>query len=88
LQNGVQEQERKKGKLHQVFRLSFDAKEIMNEQEINQVLDYMHHNPVHGKWKLENEYINYLWSSAMYYEQEMILEVPVTDYRMLISGLP
>ena len=38
---GVQKQELKKGKRHQVFRLSFDAKAMEGEEAIHGVLDYL-----------------------------------------------
>ena len=38
---GVQKQELKKGKRHQVFRLSFDAKAVEGEEAIHGVLDYL-----------------------------------------------
>lgn len=47
LQQGVQTNERAKGKMHQVFRLSFDAKRV-DEKEVESVLDYLHRNPVSG----------------------------------------
>lgn len=37
LSQGVQEKERLKGKKHQIFRLSFDEKEVIGEQEICKV---------------------------------------------------
>ena len=39
LSMGVQEKERKKGKKHQVFRLSFDGKEVVGDKDICKVLD-------------------------------------------------
>ena len=47
LKKGVQSNERAKGKVHQVFRLSFDAKSL-GEKEVEEVLDYIHRNPVSG----------------------------------------
>ena len=63
LESGVQENEKKKGKKHQVFRLSFDAK-VLDEKDVERVLDYMHHNPVKGKWNLVEDYAKYAYSSA------------------------
>ena len=68
LKEGVQAAELKKGKKHQVFRLSFDARECLNEKMIEQKLDYIHHNPVSGKWNLTEDYTKYAHSSAGYYE--------------------
>ena len=65
---GVQLEEAKKGKRHQVFRLSFDAKELSSDEEVERVLDYIHHNPVSGKWNLAADFVSYPYSSARYYE--------------------
>lgn len=46
LQKGVERKEKQKGKLHQVFRLSFDARKCFSEKMVEQKLDYIHHNPV------------------------------------------
>ena len=54
LSDGVQENERAKGKKHQVFRLSFDAKQL-DEQEVERVLGYIHRNPVSGVWDLVDD---------------------------------
>ena len=59
LQDGVQKKEKLKGKLHQVFRLSFDARQCIDEKMIEQKLDYIHHNPLKGKWKLVDDFTTY-----------------------------
>ncbi len=68
LEAGVKDNERKKGKKHQVFRMSFDARKCFDEKMILQKLDYIHHNPVKGKWSLAGDFTKYLHSSAAYYE--------------------
>ena len=88
LSEGVQQEERKKGKKHQVFRLSFDAKEVRGEKEINQILDYMHRNPVQGKWNLADDFVSYEYSSARYYELEERGEINIWDYRNVNSESP
>ena len=85
LREGVQANERKKGKKHQVFRLSFDARLCFTEKMLEQKLDYIHHNPVSGKWNLVDDFTRYLHSSAAYYE----LGSPnryVTHYRKVSGG--
>lgn len=49
LEGGVKAKEGKKGKLHQVFKESYDAKECFNEPFIKQKVEYMHKNPVSGR---------------------------------------
>lgn len=65
---GVQANEKKKGKKHQVFRLSFDARKCFDEKMVAQKMDYIHHNPVSGKWNLVEDFVDYPHSSASYYE--------------------
>jgi hypothetical protein len=48
LKSGVQQNEQKIGKKHQVFQLSFDAKLCFSEAMVEQKLDYIHRNPVSG----------------------------------------
>jgi REP element-mobilizing transposase RayT len=60
--------EQKKGQLHKVFKASFDAKAIYSEKFLRQKLDYIHHNPVSGKWNLVNDFTQYEHSSASFYE--------------------
>jgi hypothetical protein len=50
LQQGVSLRERRKGQLHKVFEESFDAKPIYTQVFFNQKLEYIHLNPVRGKW--------------------------------------
>ena len=57
-----------KGQKHKVFEPSFDAKPVYTEQFFLQKLNYIHHNPVKGKWNLSNDYLDYPHSSAAFYE--------------------
>jgi len=84
LAKGVQENERKKGKKHQVFRLSFDAKQIEGDDNICSVLKYIHHNPVSGKWRLAKDFMNYPHSSAEFYDSGTIGRVEVFHYREVL----
>jgi hypothetical protein len=57
--------ERKEGRLHSVFEISFDWKESRTEKFIQQKLDYIHFNPC--KAKLVELPEQYEHSSARYY---------------------
>ncbi|HEX5024366.1 MAG TPA: hypothetical protein VFV68_03800, partial [Agriterribacter sp.] len=72
LNESVSERERNKGQLHKVFKDSFDAKAIFSDTFLHQKIAYIHHNPVHRKWKLVNAYTDYEHSSASYYELNII----------------
>lgn len=68
LKNAVSEREKKKGQLHKVFKESFDAKAIFSDKFLLQKMEYIHHNPVSGKWNLVNNFTDYEHSSASFYE--------------------
>ena len=69
LHGGVKKREAKKGQVHKVFEESFDAKECYSEEFIFQKLQYMHLNPVSKKWNLTNDFTQYEYSSASFYER-------------------
>ncbi|MEX2232662.1 MAG: hypothetical protein WD824_10905 [Cyclobacteriaceae bacterium] len=84
LQQGVESKEKRKGKIHQVFHLSFDARLCHNEWMVEQKLDYIHHNPVSGKWALVDDFLKYPYSSARFYElDEVDPNVPLAHYKEL-----
>ena len=83
LSDGVQEMERKKGKRHQVFRLSFDAKELYTLKDIEGALDYIHGNPVSGKWKLVDDFTLFPYSSARFYEFGELSDIEVIDFHQM-----
>ena len=68
LSESVTEREKKKGQLHNVFKDSFDAKAILSDNFLHQKIDYIHYNPVSGKWRLVHNYTDYEHSSAAFYE--------------------
>jgi REP element-mobilizing transposase RayT len=77
------EKEKAKGQKHKVFEPSFDAKEIYSLEFLNQKLDYIHNNPVSGRWNLAREYTDYIHSSAAFYIDEKPNEfIDITDYRI------
>jgi hypothetical protein len=80
LADAVPYSEREKGKLHQVFEPSFDAKRCETEKFLLQKLDYIHHNPVSGKWNLAEDYTAYPYSSAAFYELGQQGQVKLTHY--------
>ena len=56
LSEAVTEREKKKGQLHKVFKDSFDTKAIFSDKFLHQKIDYIHYNPVRGKWQLVSNY--------------------------------
>lgn len=77
------DKEKAKGQKHKVFEPSFDAKPVYTVDFMNQKLDYMHNNPVSGKWNLCNEFTDYSHSSAAFYMDDKLHSlVNITDYRL------
>ncbi len=82
LSGAVTAKENAKGQLHKAFEPSFDAKPVYTLDFLYQKLDYIHHNPVSGKWNLCNEFTDYPHSSAAYYElNKRHPAIQITDYR-------
>ena len=69
LSDAVEITDRKRGKLHEVYEDSFDIKECLTQKFIKQKLDYIHKNPVSKRWQLVNDYTEYPYSSASFYEK-------------------
>ena len=68
LEDALTQREKSKGQVHKVFKDSFDAKPIFSEGFLIQKLDYIHFNPVAGKWNLAGDPTLYKHSSASFYE--------------------
>jgi REP element-mobilizing transposase RayT len=83
LHEAVTKREAKKGQIHKVFKKSFDAKSIYNEKFFIQKLNYIHHNPVSGKWNLVNDYTDYDHSSASFYELGIVKNYKPFDFRFI-----
>ena len=65
---GVVEKKRKaNNKKHEVWELSFDWKDCIGDEFIQQKLDYIHINPCKGKWNLCEKPEEYKHSSAKFY---------------------
>ena len=75
--------ERKRGKLHEVFESSFDWKECLDDDFIEQKLSYIHNNPCNGKWELADYPWEYLHSSAKQYSEGESSVYPITIYSVL-----
>jgi REP element-mobilizing transposase RayT len=76
------EKEIAKGQKHKAFEPSFDAKPVYSKNFLYQKLDYIHHNPVSGKWNLCDDFTDYTHSSASFYELGVVNELAnISDYR-------
>ncbi|MFN8251385.1 MAG: transposase [Ferruginibacter sp.] len=77
----VTKREQKKGQLHKVFKDSFDAKAIFSDKFLLQKMNYIHLNPVKGKWQLVNDFTDYEHSSASFYERGIEKHFTPLHYR-------
>ena len=55
-------------KKHEIWQRDSLGVEIYNREVAQQKLDYIHFNPVTGKWKLAKDDLDYHFSSAKFYE--------------------
>jgi REP element-mobilizing transposase RayT len=69
LEQGVNDTDHSRGKLHQVFEPSFEIKECIYPKFIMQKLEYIHKNPCSGKWNLSPSPSDYKHSSALFYRE-------------------
>lgn len=55
-------------KKHEIWQRDSLSVEIYSRKVAEQKLNYIHANPVRGKWKLARDDLDYYYSSARYYE--------------------
>lgn len=84
LRDGVSPADSKSGKIHKVFNTSFDAKICYTREFAEQKLNYIHHNPVSGKWNFVGDFSTYKHSSASFYELNKNMDIPITHYMDLL----
>ncbi|MEO6636693.1 MAG: hypothetical protein ABIN25_00365 [Ginsengibacter sp.] len=83
LKEGLTQREIKKKQLHKVFKDSFDGNPIFSEKFLLQKLNYIHHNPVSGKWNLAKDFVSYEHSSASFYEDDIVKHFMSKHYKGL-----
>ncbi|MGG9970944.1 transposase [Ferruginibacter sp. SUN002] len=55
-------------KKHEIWQRDSLGIKIYSVKVAKQKLEYVHNNPVAGKWQLSNDYLSYHYSSARFYE--------------------
>ncbi len=76
--------EKKRNKKHRVFEISSDIKPCYTERFLLQKLEYIHANPISGKWQLADSAEKYPHSSAAFYElNQEHPKVKITHYKDL-----
>ena len=64
-----------------MFKNSFDAKAIYSEKFLLQKINYIHRNPVSGKWMLAKDFVSYEHSSASFYEAGKVMHFTPKHFR-------
>jgi REP element-mobilizing transposase RayT len=84
LASHVTPSEKKRNKKHRVFEISSDIKPCYTEKFLLQKLEYIHANPVRGKWQLVDSIEKYLHSSTAFYElNQEHPKIKITHYKDL-----
>ena len=84
--NSVTPAERLRNKKHEVVQDSLDCKEVITEKFVGQKLNYIHKNPVSGKWKLVDHYLDYEYFSARFYDLGEEAKCRLYNYTEQISS--
>ncbi len=85
LSHAVLPNERKRGKIHEVWKSAFDAKPCRTENFILQKLHYIHNNPCSLRWKLVDSPEKYSHGSASFYYVGRNGSYVVKDYREFLN---
>ena len=80
LHKAVEPKDRARGKKHQVWKAGFDVKPCRTEKFLLQKLNYIHDNPVKGKWNLAINNEAYIHSSCLYYFKKIQRTCQVVHY--------
>ena len=83
LEGGVNKSDKKRGKLHEIWEDSFDWKICIGDVFTWQKINYMHKNPLAGKWMLATTCVDYSHSSAKFYITAIQAEYPVLNFKNL-----
>jgi len=84
LASRVTAEEKKRKKKHRVFEVSSDIKPCYTEKFLLQKLEYIHANPISGKWHLAEIAEEYKHSSARFYElNEEHPQIKITHHKDL-----
>jgi REP element-mobilizing transposase RayT len=85
LASAVEQKDRSRGKKHEVWKPSFDVKECRTEKFLLQKLNYIHDNPVKGKWMLAKDNEAYVHSSCLFYFKKKHRFCEVTHYEEVLD---
>jgi REP element-mobilizing transposase RayT len=81
LKVAVEEADKLKGQIHNIWENSFEAKECRTEKFILQKLNYIHNNPCNKHWNLSKIPEEYKHSSAAFYKSEFDNDPFLSHYK-------
>jgi hypothetical protein len=58
---------------------------VFSQKFLIQKVNYIHHNPVSGKWMLAKDFIEYEHSSASFYEKQVVKHFRPVHYTDLYN---
>ncbi len=70
-------------KKHEIWQRDSLGIEIYSREVARQKIDYIHFNPVNGKWVLSKDDLSYNYSSARFYPQDAVHETGVDEFGFL-----
>jgi len=85
LASAVEQKDSSRGKKHEVWKPGFDVKECRTEKFLLQKLNYIHDNPVKGKWMLAKDNEAYVHSSCLFYFKKKHRFCEVTHYEEVLD---
>lgn len=85
LKAAVRSGDETRGQEHRVFITSSDIRECFDEAMIRQKLEYIHANPVSGKWSLAQNALEYPHSSMAFYERGDLTLAPIEHFEVVLS---
>lgn len=84
MDGGVRAGDADRGQRYRVFETSSDIKECWSAKFLHQKLDYIHKNPISGKWSLVADPAMYAHSSAGFYMLGTKAPVPLLHLGVLL----
>ena len=70
-----------KDRSYQFWQREPMVKEVWTERFLLQKLNYIHYNPCQAHWQLATMPEDYKWSSALFYEKNIIEHAWLTHYK-------
>ncbi len=71
-----------KDRKYQIWKRDSLSIAMFSRKVMEQKLDYIHNNPVQGKWMLVNNLLDYKYSSVRFYEMDEYEEYPFLSHYM------